>query len=575
MAVTLVVAITLAGAAATTSAADETTPQPLAFGAYAQRRAGQSERAAVEALEAQIGRSLEVVRVFETWEQQFPDSYHTWLRDSGHSIILSIKPRRSNGSTVSWSSIANATPGSPVDLEIRSWARRIKNYGVPLQVTLHHEPESGNNGLASDYIAAWRHWVDVFREEGVTNADFMWILTSYAFRVSPSDRRYAPEWYPGDAWVDAIAADAYNWYSCRDGINTAWKSLEQLIEPVRAFGALHPDKSLWLAEYASAQDPARPDRRGEWIDDVRELFKQPGWEQFDGILYFNTDGRGDCVWFTDGDAGTLERFRAMAQDPFYAGPAFEEGQATTTSSTSTTTSSTTTTVEPTTTTTTTTTVEPTTTSTTTTTTITTTVEPTTTTTESRRDSALLVVGSTTLNAGDLAARDRLTAAGYTVHVLDDNVASPNVVEDLVLISSSVSSGTVAGTYRQTPVPVLLYKPWIYDDMAMVSAYGASSGRSVTISNSASPLAADLTGTVSVTSRWGSIGWGSPAASAEVVATASGRAALFAYVTGDLLADGTAAESCRLALPFSHNTLATATAQGNALLDAAIAWASSC
>ncbi len=43
------------------SSAQQTTPEPLAFGAYAKPRNGQSERQAVEALEAQIGRKLAVV----------------------------------------------------------------------------------------------------------------------------------------------------------------------------------------------------------------------------------------------------------------------------------------------------------------------------------------------------------------------------------------------------------------------------------------------------------------------------------------------------------------------------------
>ena len=378
------VALLLAGAVgAPPSSAQQTTPEPLAFGAYAKPRNGQSERQAVEALEAQIGRKLAVVRVFETWDQPFPDSYHTWLKDSAHPMILSVKPYRSNGTRVTWASIATAAPGSQVDNEIRSWARRIKAYGVPVHVTLNHEPESSSNpGTNLEFIAAWRHWVDVFREEGVTNAKFMWIMTDYSFFVSTTDRRYAPKWYPGDAWVDSIATDPYNWHTCRPGINNSWKSLQQIIEPFRAFGALHPDKPLWLAEFASTEDAAVAGRKAAWIDGARALFKQPGWEQFQGVLYFNSthtqSGQTVCYWFTDTTAGSLASYKAMALDPFYAGTAFGGAPPPTTTTTTTTT----------------------------------------TTLPGGKD-ALLVVGSTTLNAGDTAARNRLVAAGYNVRVLDD------------------------------------------------------------------------------------------------------------------------------------------------------------
>ena len=34
-----------------------------------------------------------------------------------------------------------------------------------------------------------------------------------------------------------------------------------------------------------------PGRKAAWFEDATELFKQPGWEQFDGVLYFNSDHR--------------------------------------------------------------------------------------------------------------------------------------------------------------------------------------------------------------------------------------------------------------------------------------------
>ncbi len=125
------------------------------------------------------------------------------------------------------------------------------------------------------------------------------------------------------------------------------------------------------------------------------------------------------------------------------------------------------------------------------------------------------------------------------------------------------------------MPVLVYKPWIYGNMGLAGTFGSASGTSVSIANPASPLAAGLSGTVPITTTSGPVGYGTPAASAEVVATASGRATLFAYEAGDVLTDGSAAASCRVALPFSDQNLATATAQGNALLDAAISWAGAC
>jgi hypothetical protein len=332
----VVVAALIAGAfsvsGAMTAQGAEVPAEPLAFGAYAKPRNGQSERQAVEALETQMGRKFSVVRVFETWDQTFPDSYHTWLKSTDHTLILSVKPTR-NGSRITWSSLANAAVGSQLYNEMRTWAQRVKTYGDPIYVTLHHEPESGTGaGTAAEFIAAWRRWVDLFRAEGVTNAKFMWIMTDYSFFVNTSDRRYAPKWYPGDAWVDAMGTDAYNWYTCRPGTANAWKSLQQIIDPFRAFGAQHPDKGLWLSEFASVEDPAQAGRKTTWMNQATALFKQPGWDQFDGVVYFNStylqNGQTVCIWYTDSSTTSLASHRAMGQDPFYNGPGFQDGQQT-------------------------------------------------------------------------------------------------------------------------------------------------------------------------------------------------------------------------------------------------------
>lgn len=327
--VSMVTALLLGSAWATSKSAAADDRPALAFGALPQTRGNETQRQATEALEAQIGRKLEVVRVFERWDDAFPDSFHTWLRSGDRTIIMSIKPIRGNGSQISWSAVANASPGSQVDTEMRSWARRIRDFEVPIFVTFHHEPEQSANvsfGTATDYIAAWRRWVEVFRAEGATNAHFMWIMTAHAHALPSSDRRYAPKWYPGDAWVDAIAADAYNWGSCRTA-TAPWRTLESVIEPFRQFGTLHPTKPLWLAEWASWEDPSVPGRKARWIDEARELFSRPTHAQFAGVSYFNSQHTGngnfpDCEWWVDTSASSLASFVAMGADPLYQGDPF-------------------------------------------------------------------------------------------------------------------------------------------------------------------------------------------------------------------------------------------------------------
>jgi hypothetical protein len=293
---------------------------PLLFGAHAGPRHGQSPQQEVLQLESTIGRKLASVRVYDRWDTQFPSSYEEWLRDTGHIVVLSVKALRINNTRIKWIDIANAVPGSRLHDEMVGWANSVRDFGGPVWFTFNHEPEAKTNdasGPAQDFIAAWRKVITVFRQQGVANAKYVWIATSYSF--SRTDNRRAALWYPGDAYVDAIGADPYNWYNCRPGVNNPWWSLQQIIEPLRLFGLAHPDEELILTEFGSYEDPAIAGRKAQWFNGAQQLFKQPGWEQFTAIMYYNSVGSGDpnCPWWIDTSQGSLDAFRTLANDPFY------------------------------------------------------------------------------------------------------------------------------------------------------------------------------------------------------------------------------------------------------------------
>ncbi len=297
-------------------------PNGMRFGAVSQPRAGESYQSALLRAEANAGRTYDVVREFLVWDSPFPDSFHTWLQGSGRSMILSVKSRRTNGQTVPWQSLIDAQPGSTLYNDMVRWADRLRDYGVPIYFTFNHEPESKASsamGEAPQFVAAWRKFHDIVVARGATNVTFMWIATDYAFMVGSNARNYGPNWYPGDAYVDAMGIDAYNWFTCRTGINTPWWSLEQIIRPFRDFGALHPDKELWLTEWASTEDPANPARKSQWYQAAQALFKRSDYAQFVGISAFDARGPDNCTWYPDSRATSAAGFKAMATDPFYGG----------------------------------------------------------------------------------------------------------------------------------------------------------------------------------------------------------------------------------------------------------------
>jgi len=195
-----------------------------------------------------------------------------------------------------WRDVANARSGSALYADIVRWAQTIKARSGPVMVAYHHEPEasgSGRVGTAGDFIAAYRRVVDIFRAQGVRNVEFTWQMTDWAFRTSPSDPRYAAKWYPGDAYVDNIGADAYNWFDCGHG-QGRWMELSALADPMLDFARARGKKAS-LPEFAA--DPAA--QRAQWLQNAQR-YLVANRDVVTAAFYFNrgptNPANQDCSW---------------------------------------------------------------------------------------------------------------------------------------------------------------------------------------------------------------------------------------------------------------------------------------
>jgi glucose/arabinose dehydrogenase len=199
--------------------------------------------------------------------------------------------------------------------------------------------------------------------------------------------------------------------------------------------------------------------------------------------------------------------------------------------------------------------------------------------------ALLIAGSETLSAGDEAVRGRLEAAGYVPVV--KAAAAGSAVDaggmGVVLISSTIAPADAGTKFRSTIAPVVVWEPRLLTSLGMTGPaagtdFGTAANQTrldVLGGTAGHPLAAGLSGRVTVSRSPSPFTWAKPAAGAVVAARqvgAAGHALVFGYERGAAMA-GLAAPGRRVGLFFSDNTPAHLTAQGWALFDAAVRWAS--
>lgn len=197
--------------------------------------------------------------------------------------------------------------------------------------------------------------------------------------------------------------------------------------------------------------------------------------------------------------------------------------------------------------------------------------------------ALFVVGNATLNNGDAAVKTRLEALGYfvTVKTGPAAVAADANEKGLVVLSSTVTSSDVNTKFRTTQTPVLTWENALFDDLGMTGNAAAdqntaASQTQVQIINAAHPLAAGLSGTVTVVSAASIFSWGNPNANAAKIVTLPGnanQAVVFGYEKGAAMV-GLTAPARRVGLFMEDATAASWNAQGQALFNAAIRWVTS-
>jgi plastocyanin len=274
---------------------------------------GFNRRQAMLDFEALTGRPMAIDREFYNWDDTWPTTDDEWSRDGGRILYFSWDPiNESNGQCVGWANIANGA----FDAEIDAQAAKIIDFGAPVIFSFAHEPTTappggGSCGEPADYNNAWQHFHDRWVADGVTNVSWALTLTAQNF-----EKGTAESFYPGDAFIDVVAADGYNWFGCPHHPGP-WRTFKDIFTPFYDFGIEH-GKDMVVAEYGGGEDPNDPLGKAKWFTDAAPTLK--GWPEIRGIAYFNTGGGGTCSRYVDSSPEALQAFDANGADPYFNPP---------------------------------------------------------------------------------------------------------------------------------------------------------------------------------------------------------------------------------------------------------------
>jgi hypothetical protein len=258
-----------------------------------------AEKSAVEELEAQIGRTLDINHNFYTWDEPFPSETERWDLQAGRIPMISW-----NGRGVTTKRIA----AGAYDDMIRQRARQTKALGQPVLIRWFWEMDGRKKaewaGEPEEYVAAWQHIVSTFRGEGADNVRWVWCPNASAFNDGE-----AQEFYPGDDFVDWTCADGYNWAPGRAG--DEWESFSEIFAGFYAWAALH-NKPIMVGEFGVQE--RNPGDKAQWITEAREAIKTD-FPMMRAIVYFSSNA--DYDWRLTTSDSALQAFRQLANDPMF------------------------------------------------------------------------------------------------------------------------------------------------------------------------------------------------------------------------------------------------------------------
>ena len=201
------------------------------------------------------------------------------------------------------------------DAYIRKWARDAATWGKPFYLRFAHEMNGDwnswspgvNGNTASQYIAAWKRVVNIFRQERATNVRWVW-SPNVEYNGSMPFKRV----YPGDSYVDWVGIDGYNWGTSNP--DSTWTRLGTIFGPSYDKLAAMTNKPMMIAETASTE------LGGDKVTWIRQAFLNDvpsRLPRIRAVIWFHENKETD--WRVNSSSAALAAYSEVVASSSYQG----------------------------------------------------------------------------------------------------------------------------------------------------------------------------------------------------------------------------------------------------------------
>lgn len=281
--------------------------------------------AEVSAFEAAAQKAVSIVMFYQQWGltngwQNFQPGWMNAIRAHGAIPLLTWDPENPvpGGPDQPAYSLQNIINGN-FDSYITSWALASKAWGHPFFLRFAHEmngywnPWSAqvNGNQPGQFVLAWRHVHDIFTHLGVTNVTWVW-----APNIDYSTSTPLSELYPGDAYVDWVGMDGYNWGPLQ---GHTWQSFSSLFSQTYNDILNITSRPIMIAETASTEVGGD---KASWITDAFVTQLPNNFPNIYAVVWFNEPKETD--WQIESSASAQSAFASAIQSSVYASNNFAD-----------------------------------------------------------------------------------------------------------------------------------------------------------------------------------------------------------------------------------------------------------
>ncbi|HEY6549849.1 MAG TPA: glycosyl hydrolase [Solirubrobacterales bacterium] len=267
-------ALTLAVGAPAASAAEG--DHAVALGAYIPGSA--EDPSLIDRYARLVGRKPVIVTYYKQWDfEPFVPRELDAIWSRGGVPMVTWEPQSYLGRSFSLRSIQRGR----FDEYARRSARAAAAWGLPILVRFGHEMNgtwypwargvAGNNSYRLK--AVWRRLVGIFRTQGADNVEWVWTPN-----VNTGGEFPFRDLYPGDAWVDWVGFDGFNW-----ALRGEWNSFTDIVDNSYEEMAKISSRPMIVAETGSSQTGGD---KAAWVASAlrREI---PKLDRIRAVVWFN------------------------------------------------------------------------------------------------------------------------------------------------------------------------------------------------------------------------------------------------------------------------------------------------